>query len=119
MPFALITTLKLGFPLLTESSEEESDDEIADKDSEVSNLFPGICLISLYSVRMRPSIMLSFAYYFHQDNWDEDEDEKASEKDEHTFKMLFCSCIYSEILQIWGLFLKLIFLEYSSFTMLC
>ena len=23
-----------------------------------------------------------FAYYFHQDNWDEDEDEKASEKDE-------------------------------------
>lgn len=40
MPFALITELKLGFPLLTESSEEESDDEIADKDSDVSNLFP-------------------------------------------------------------------------------
>lgn len=39
MPFALITKLKLGFPLLTESSEEESDDEIADKDSDVSICF--------------------------------------------------------------------------------
>lgn len=58
MPFALITKLKLGFPLLTESSEEESDDEIADKDSDVS-----ICFLvhkyALYPVRTRPSVMLS------------------------------------------------------------
>lgn len=33
--------VKACFPLLAESSEEESDDEIADKDSDVSNLFPG------------------------------------------------------------------------------
>lgn len=42
MPSTLITKLRLGFfQLLTESSEEESDDEVADKDSDVSNLFPG------------------------------------------------------------------------------
>lgn len=62
---------------LTESSEEESDDEIAEKDSDVSGAFWSTAFI----LTGRKLFTGAFLCSFHQDDWDEDE-EKDSEKDE-------------------------------------
>lgn len=62
----------------TESSEEESDDEIAEKDSDVSGVLWSTAFYSHY----KGPFINTFLYYFRQDNWDEDEEEKDSEKDE-------------------------------------